>query len=83
MGPCGVLWVMNLPNKGPQGPCGALGGMNKPPKPKRAPRGPTFLCKSNSPNKRSEEGFLLALYRITFANQDFPSPVAADLPRLA
>ena len=38
---------------------------------------------SFSPNKRSEEGFLLSFYRITFVDQDFLSPVAADLPRLA
>ena len=37
-----------------------------------------------SPNKRSEEGFLLALYRITFVDQDLLSWLTClDLPRLA
>ena len=39
-----------------------------------------------SPNKGGTTGvgFLLALYRITFVHQDFPSPpTCLDLPRLA
>ena len=39
------------------------------------------------PNERSEEGFLLVLYRIAPVFQDFPSspssPTCLDLPRLA
>ena len=40
----------------------------------------------DSPNKGGTTGvgFLLSLYRITFACQDFPSPATClDLPRLA
>ena len=37
-----------------------------------------------SPSKRSEEGFLLVLYRIAPVPEDFPSPIGAlDLPGLA
>ena len=36
---------------------------------------------SSSPNKRSEEVFLLSFYRITFVHQDF-LPIAAWVPRV-
>ena len=42
-----------------------------------------LIARCFSPNKRSEEGFLLSLYRITFVDQDLLSWLVAHLPRLA